>query len=134
PGLFSTMTGCPRDWVSFSATRRARMSVEPPGAQGTTILTGFSGQAPWAASAKSDAATAIQRLKLMGFSPCPGEAVRAILRDGVDFPFMDTALSPTLESAIAAAADRLEQKVVAWRRDIHQNPELGNREFRTSKL
>src|SRR6185295_6838607 len=28
----------------------------------------------------------------------------------------------------------LEQKVVAWRRDIHQNPELGNREFRTSKL
>ena len=32
---------------------------------------------------------------------------------------------------------RLEQvmpKVVAWRRDIHQHPELGNREFRTSKL
>ena len=27
-----------------------------------------------------------------------------------------------------------ENKVVAWRRDIHQNPELGNREFRTSKL
>src|SRR5688572_1888731 len=29
---------------------------------------------------------------------------------------------------------RLESKVVAWRRDIHQNPELGNREFRTAKL
>jgi amidohydrolase len=27
-----------------------------------------------------------------------------------------------------------ENMVVAWRRDIHQNPELGNREFRTSKL
>lgn len=26
------------------------------------------------------------------------------------------------------------EKVIAWRRDIHQNPELGNREFRTSKL
>jgi amidohydrolase len=25
-------------------------------------------------------------------------------------------------------------KVVAWRRDIHEHPELGNREFRTSKL
>ena len=31
-------------------------------------------------------------------------------------------------------ADKLEQKVIAWRRDIHANPELGNREFRTSKL
>src|SRR5689334_15701723 len=28
----------------------------------------------------------------------------------------------------------LEQKVIAWRRDIHANPELGNREFRTAKL
>lgn len=27
-----------------------------------------------------------------------------------------------------------ESRVIAWRRDIHQNPELGNREFRTSKL
>ena len=29
---------------------------------------------------------------------------------------------------------RLEQKVIEWRRDIHANPELGNREFRTAKL
>ncbi|MCH8537078.1 MAG: amidohydrolase [Alkalimonas sp.] len=28
----------------------------------------------------------------------------------------------------------LEQKVIAWRRDIHQNPELSNREFRTAAL
>lgn len=28
----------------------------------------------------------------------------------------------------------LEQKVIDWRRDIHQHPELGNREFRTAKL
>jgi amidohydrolase len=35
---------------------------------------------------------------------------------------------------IAELADTLESKVIAWRRDIHQNPELGNREFRTSKL
>lgn len=28
----------------------------------------------------------------------------------------------------------VEDKVIAWRRDIHANPELGNREFRTAKL
>jgi amidohydrolase len=33
-----------------------------------------------------------------------------------------------------AAIKKLEPKTLAWRRDIHQNPELGNREFRTSKL
>ena len=35
------------------------------------------------------------------------------------------------------AARRIDQvmpKVVAWRRDVHQNPELGNREVRTAKL
>jgi len=35
---------------------------------------------------------------------------------------------------IDAAAKVVESKVVAWRRDIHQNPELSNREFRTAKL
>jgi amidohydrolase len=35
---------------------------------------------------------------------------------------------------IDALAASVEQKVIAWRRDIHQNPELGNREFRTAKL
>lgn len=32
------------------------------------------------------------------------------------------------------AAQRLQHKVVAWRRDIHQHPELGNRETRTAAL
>lgn len=31
-------------------------------------------------------------------------------------------------------ADKIEQKVIDWRHDIHQNPELGNREFRTAAL
>ena len=39
--------------------------------------------------------------------------------------------------ALAAEVDRLAERVmprvVEWRRDIHQNPELGNREFRTSE-
>ncbi len=33
-----------------------------------------------------------------------------------------------------AAADKIEAKCIEWRRDFHQNPELGNREFRTSKI
>ena len=31
-------------------------------------------------------------------------------------------------------ADEVEAKVIAWRRNIHEHPELGNREFRTSRL
>ena len=38
------------------------------------------------------------------------------------------------DAAIDAAASRLEPKVIAWRRDFHQNPELGNRELRTGKI
>jgi len=38
------------------------------------------------------------------------------------------------DADIAAAAARLEAKVIAWRRDLHEHPELGNREFRTSKI
>ncbi|QDH68798.1 M20 family metallopeptidase [Marilutibacter alkalisoli] len=35
---------------------------------------------------------------------------------------------------VAAAAQAVNAKVVAWRRDIHQHPELGNREVRTAAL
>ena len=31
-------------------------------------------------------------------------------------------------------AKEVEAKVIEWRRDIHQHPELGNREFRTGKV
>lgn len=36
--------------------------------------------------------------------------------------------------SIDKASDTVEKDVIAWRHDIHQNPELGNREFRTAKL
>jgi amidohydrolase len=39
-----------------------------------------------------------------------------------------------LDGAIAAGADAVEARVIAWRRDFHQNPELGNREVRTAKI
>jgi amidohydrolase len=34
---------------------------------------------------------------------------------------------------IAADVDAIESKVIEWRRDIHQNPELSNREFKTAE-
>ncbi len=39
-----------------------------------------------------------------------------------------------LAMEIDRRAAAVESKVIAWRRDIHQHPELSNREFRTSKL
>ena len=30
-------------------------------------------------------------------------------------------------------ADQLEAKVIAWRRDFHEHPELSNREFKTAE-
>jgi amidohydrolase len=39
-----------------------------------------------------------------------------------------------LKERVSTAADKIEAKCIAWRRDIHQHPELGNREFRTAKL
>ena len=43
--------------------------------------------------------------------------------------------TPTdLTNKINVAADNIESKCIAWRRDIHQHPELGNNEYRTAKL
>ena len=39
-----------------------------------------------------------------------------------------------LKENVSTAADNIESKCIAWRRDIHQHPELGNREFRTANL
>lgn len=35
---------------------------------------------------------------------------------------------------VKADVKALESRIIAWRRDIHQHPELGNREVRTAKL
>jgi amidohydrolase len=39
-----------------------------------------------------------------------------------------------LAGAIDSAAQALEAQVIAWRRDMHAHPELGNREFRTAGI
>ncbi len=41
--------------------------------------------------------------------------------------------SDALKSKIFANAQAIENKVVAWRRDFHEHPELGNQEFETAK-
>lgn len=40
----------------------------------------------------------------------------------------------TLKPLISIRANEIESKVVSWRRDLHQHPELGNQEFRTAKI
>src|SRR5258706_6567148 len=37
-------------------------------------------------------------------------------------------------SVMDIAADKIEPKTIAWRRDFHEHPELGNHEFRTAKI
>ena len=39
-----------------------------------------------------------------------------------------------LDHKVDRQANKVADDVIAWRRDIHANPELSNREFRTSKL
>ncbi len=50
------------------------------------------------------------------------------------FSFQLLAQKSNYSELIANNAAKIEQKVIAWRHDIHQNPELGNREFRTAEL
>ncbi len=39
-----------------------------------------------------------------------------------------------LSAKINTAADKIENKCIAWRRDLHEHPELGNNEFRTAGI
>jgi hypothetical protein len=39
-----------------------------------------------------------------------------------------------LKKTVSARADALQSKIIAWRRDFHEHPELGNREVRTSGI
>ncbi|HEY2346726.1 MAG TPA: amidohydrolase [Xanthomonadaceae bacterium] len=63
--------------------------------------------------------TSIRATSLAGFLVCAGLAPCVRAADG------DTAAQWT---------DKLAPQVIAWRRDLHQHPELSNREFRTSAI
>ena len=40
----------------------------------------------------------------------------------------------TLAADLQPQIDAVMPKVVTWRRDFHENPELSNQEFRTAKI
>ncbi len=70
---------------------------------------------------------ALALIVLLALGACRGAAAEpGDLPDGSDLP------------DLLAEADRLAAavmpKVIAWRRDLHQHPELSNREFRTAAL
>jgi len=44
------------------------------------------------------------------------------------------AIAPAGAAEPGAVTPAIDAQIVAWRRDFHQNPELSNREFRTSKI
>lgn len=44
------------------------------------------------------------------------------------------AQSPAWQERLSERAAELEDRVIAWRRDIHEHPELSNRELRTAEL
>jgi len=49
-------------------------------------------------------------------------------------PIEGSADSFSLEQKIRERAASVEGKLIVWRRDIHQHPELGDQEQRTSRL
>jgi amidohydrolase len=59
---------------------------------------------------------------------------RIVLAAALSVLGTSTLQAASLQEDFDRLADGLESKVIAWRRDIHQHPELGNREVRTSAL
>lgn len=49
-------------------------------------------------------------------------------------PTADASQRAEIDARIAELAEGIEPDIISWRRDIHEHPELGNREFRTAEL
>ena len=58
----------------------------------------------------------------------------AALLSGALLPHSSFAQNAALNARIAQLAQAEEAKVIAWRRDFHQHPELGNEETRTAGI
>lgn len=79
--------------------------------------------------------------KAFGFKSSANKAIfsRTLIASALALSFMAAGLS-SAQAATSAMPDAaklaagVEQKVIDWRRDLHQHPELSNREFRTSKI
>src|SRR3954471_7363482 len=86
-----------------------------------------------AEAVERSSATSLSRRGLLASCACclAGEALGA-------HAWANAATSPApanaLHTRLDAAARAIEPRMIAWRRDIHQNPELGNQETRTAGL
>ncbi|MDQ2792512.1 MAG: amidohydrolase, partial [Bacteroidota bacterium] len=64
--------------------------------------------------------------------------LRRVLPAGFGLALAATTAAPAqntaLDARIAQLAAQEESKVIAWRRDIHEHPELGNLETRTAGI
>src|SRR5580704_10975923 len=77
----------------------------------------------------------IDRRKLLG-SVCACGFATLLDLELTCFAAADTVAAPAraIHAKLDADAQVIESKMVAWRRDIHQNPELGNQEMRTAAI
>src|SRR2546423_13192016 len=87
PPRFSTSTGWPHFSPIFCAMTRPRMSVVPPGAQGTTMRTALVGYVCAAACGRRTSA-AMRKSKRIG-APIIAAAARAFAEHGFDVPMAD---------------------------------------------
>ncbi|WP_424813709.1 amidohydrolase [Roseococcus sp. YIM B11640] len=77
----------------------------------------------------ADAPDRVSRRALLGCGCCLLPA--GFIRSAGAVP---AAPSSALHARLDAAALDVEARMIQWRRDIHQNPELGNQEYRTAAL
>jgi amidohydrolase len=71
------------------------------------------------------------KLKLSSFDSRPMNPCRIVLGAALAAALP---VQADLRAELDALARQIEPKVIEWRRDIHQHPELGNREFRTAGI
>jgi len=69
-------------------------------------------------------AVIVLAVSILGFAGTPQKSI----------PESTAASLAALHKEIDARAESLTPKVIAWRRDFHQHPELGNREVRTAGI
>lgn len=61
-------------------------------------------------------------------------SVKALCAILMAFTALAGSATESLNEQVDQALIALQPKIIEWRRDLHENPELSNREFRTSKI
>jgi amidohydrolase len=60
--------------------------------------------------------------------------MKKLLLAAFSFLSLSAFAQTALKTTVSKKADALEKQIIAWRRDFHEHPELGNREVRTSGI